>query len=325
VDLARLTELVESSDLGGLIRLVGTLARDGDWDGIVTVRDRCREAVRRGKEVWGPAEYAEYRLARDAPGSYAAMVVADGKGRFGLGPLWEVAASTHAWAELEPHLEVATTRALAAHERVVRGEDLTDAGVDREVLDIPLRLEPWEPRYPVAVYREDRADFPEAPASPLGWCDLPEPGERLRDAGPGEALLELVRPWWEESSGHAEAVQVEGPARRAIRTLGPHRARLAEVSLQEALSAMVWAGASGGAYGRRRGTPVGRAGAWWVLVELLGWEELPAEGEELAREAGTLRWVRWDPGDLVGGWSLHLAVEDPLEGVAWAISAVDVR
>ena len=87
---------------------------------------------------------------------------------------------------------------------------------------------------------------------------------------------------------------------------------------------MAWAGASGGAFGRRRGTPVGRAGAWWVLAELLGYEELPANPDDL-EEAADLEWYRWDPGDRVGGWSFHMAVADPDDGLAWVVSAVDMR
>jgi len=320
-----LRDLIEASDLAGLVRYVERLAREGDWDGIVAVRDRCREAVGRGKQVWAPAEYAEYRLALDAPAPLAASVIADGKGRYGQGPLWEVAASTHPFAALGPHLDVPTTRALVAHERSLRGEDLAGVDIDPGVLPIPLEIQPWEPCYPLAEYGPDRVDFPEPVAEGLTWVELDVAGERVADEGPVDALLELVRPWWEDSSGKAEAIQVVGDARGAIRALGPHRARLVQVTPAEALAAMAWAGASGGAYGRRRGTPVGRANAWWAAAELAGYEEIPDEPAELGRALAALRWFRWDPGDRVGGWSLHLAVEDPDDGLAWAISAVDMR
>ena len=324
MDTERLTTLIESSDLDELTRFIDGLASARDWDGIVTTRDRCREAVERGKQVWAPAEFAEYRLARDAPGPYSAGVIGDGKGRYGLGPLWEVAASTHPWAELEPHLDVSTTRAFAAHERVIRGEDLRGAEIDEHILDLPLVLRPWEPEYPVALYRADRADFPDERPVGMEWVDLGEPGVVVADDGPADALMELVRPWWEDSSGHAEAIQVEGTALAAIRALGPHRARVTEVSLADALAAMVWAGASGGAYGRRRGTPAGRSGAWWVLAQLLGFDDFPDDPDDLA-EAADLRWLLWDPGDRTGGWSLNLAVEDRDDRVAWTVSAVDMR
>ena len=324
MDTERLTALIESSDLDELVRFIDGLASVRDWDGIVKTRDLCVEAVERGKQVWAPADFAEYRLARDAPAPYAAAVAGDGKGRYGLGPLWEVAASTHTWGDLEPDLDVSTTRALAAHERVIRGEDLRGIEIDRRVLDLPLVLQSWEPAYPVALYRADRADFPVERPPDMEWVDLGDAGLEMPDEGPADAFMELVRPWWEDSSGHAEALQGEGTAYAAIRALGPHRARVTEVSLDTALAAMVWAGASGGAYGRRRGTPVGRSGAWWVLAQLLGFDDTPEDPDELA-EAGDLNWFLWDPGDRTGGWSLNVAVEDPGDGVSWTLGAVDMR
>ncbi len=318
-----LTALIESSDLDGLVRHVDGLVTSRDWQGIETMRDRCREAVERGKQVWGPAEYAEYRLALDAPAEHAVAVLGDGKGRYGPGPLWEVAASRHDWADLDPLVTVPTLRALMAHERAIRGDDVSETAIDEHILEVPKDLQAWEPAYPAAVYRSDGADFPEGERTPLEWVDLPATADSTDDEGVGEALLALVRPWWDESSGHADVVQVDGDARAAIRALGPHRVRLVEVSLAEALSAMVWTGASGGAFGSRRGTPVGRSLAWWVLASSLGYDELPTEPALLA-EAAELRWFLWDPGDATGGWALHLAVEDPEDGVAWAVSAVDI-
>jgi len=40
-------------------------------------------------------------------------------------------------------------------------------------------------------------------------------------------------------------------------------------------------------------------------------------------EAAKLRWILWEPGDQIGGWAFHLAVEDPDDGLSWAVSAVD--
>ncbi len=318
-----LTTLIESSDLDGLVRYIDGMATNRDWDGIEEVRDRCREAVERGKQVWGPAEYAEYRLALDAPADRAAAVVGDGKGRYGPGPLWEVAASTHSWEELAPHLETPTVQAMIAHERALRGDDVAQDAVDWGVLELPIGSRPWEPTYEGAVYRSDGVDFPEGDRIELDWEDLPDAGARRDEDGGVDGLLELVKPWWDESSGHADAVHVAGDARSAIRALGPVRARIAQVSFQEALAAMVYAAASGGAYGSRRGTPRGRALAWWALTQLLGYEDQPDDPDALA-EGEDLNWYLWDPGDQVGGWSLHLAVEDPEDGVAWALSAVDM-
>ncbi len=323
MDRSALVDLIEGNDLDGLVRFVDGLCTARDWDGLVELRDRCRQAVERGKQLWAAAEFAEYRLALEAPGPYAGAVVVEGAGRFTLGPLWEVAASAHDWAELAPHLGTGPMRAMAAHERVVRGEDLDgDGSVDPHVLELPLVVQPWEPAYPVAVYRSDKADFPEPDFPPLAWTDLPAAGERLDDPQAMDALYDLVRPWVDQSNGRAETVVVEGDALAAVAAFGLRRARVAQLDAPTALAWLAWTGASGGAYGRRRGTPVGRHDAWWAVAALadLDW---PVEPAELGAAAARLRWSRWDPGDAVGGWSFHLAVDDPSEELAWAITAVD--
>ena len=104
MDSDHLIALVEGSDLNGLVRFIDGIVAERDWDGLVELRDRCLEATERGKQLWGAAQFAEYRIALDAPGPYAGAVVREGAGRYALGPLWEVAASTHTWDELEvPH------------------------------------------------------------------------------------------------------------------------------------------------------------------------------------------------------------------------------
>ena len=126
---------VAAGDLDALIRLVDGLCSAREWGRVVELRDRCRHALeQRGLQLWPAAEYAEYRLALEAPADVAASVVTEEAGRFALGPLWEVAASTHACDVLDPHLAPGPSRSLAAHERVLRGEDLRDADVDDQVL-----------------------------------------------------------------------------------------------------------------------------------------------------------------------------------------------
>jgi len=99
-----LIRLIELGDLDELTRLIDRLGAAGDWDGLVDLRDRCRAALERGKQLWPAASLAEYRLALEAPGPWAASVLVPGAGRFALGPLSEVAASSHTWAELAPHV-----------------------------------------------------------------------------------------------------------------------------------------------------------------------------------------------------------------------------
>jgi hypothetical protein len=319
-----LIALIEGSDLAGLIRAIDGLCARRDWAELVDLRDRCNEAVERGKQVWAISQFAEYRLALEAPADVAATVMTDGRGRFSLGPLWEVAASSHPWSEIGGRLDVPTIRALVAHERSIRGESVGAAEIDQSVLEIPVALQAWEPTYPVAKYESDRATFPDDIFDiEMTWTELGEPIERQPDDEVSDTLLNLVKPWWEDSQGKAEVATVDGTIEGAIRSLGPHRVRMADVSLQTALEAMAWAGASGGGHGRRRGTPIGRAGAWWVLLELLGYDDVPDDPALLGDEAADLRWVLWDPGDRVGGWNLHLGVEDPEDGHSWVLSAVD--
>lgn len=319
-----LTALIEASDLAGLNKYVDGVCARREWDELIDLRDRCEEAVKRGKQVWAIAQFAEYRLALEAPAPLAASVLSDGRGRFALGPLWEVAASTHPWVELRDHVEVPTVRAMIAHERSIRGDHVEETEIDSRVLGIPVAMQPWEPSYPVADYRSDRAAFPDDIFDiEMAWTELPEAATPQPDDGVCELLADLVRPWWEDSLGKAEVVTVDGTIEQAIRSLGPHRVRASEVSASTALEAMVWAGASGGAHGRRRGTPSGRAGAWWVLLEVLGYDEVPVDLTDLGEEASELRWMLWDPGDRVGGWNLHLGIEDRDDDVAWVLSAVD--
>jgi hypothetical protein len=99
---------------------------------------------------------------------------------------------------------------------------------------------------------------------------------------------------------------------------------MAEVPAADALAHMAWAAASGGAHGRRRGMAAGRFGAWWVLAAAAGLlDDWPVDPDELGQAAGELRWFVWDAGEPVTGWGLRVAVDDPAEGLAWAVVAQD--
>jgi len=319
-----LAPLIEGSDLAGLIRHVDGICARREWDELIDLRDRCEEAVERGKQVWAVAQFAEYRLALEAPAVTAATVMDDGRGRFALGPLWEVAASSHEWQDLSPHVEVPTVRAMVAHERSIRGDEVAEGDIDPHVLGVPVSQQVWEPHYPLAEYKSDRAAFPDdIHEIDMEWVGLPEAAEPQQDDALCDVLMDLVKPWWEDSQGKAEVVTADGTIEQAIRSLGPHRVRIADVTPAQAMEAMAWAGASGGGHGRRRGTPSGRAGAWWVLLEALGYDEIPEDVSQLGAEAAELRWALWDPGDRIGGWNLHIGISDPEDGVAWVLSAVD--
>jgi hypothetical protein len=321
----RVAAAVAAGDLDALVRLVDGLCSARDWDEVVRLRDRCRQALERGLQLWPAAEYAEYRLALEAPASYAGPVVRVGAGRFALGPLWEVAASTRSWETLSPHLSPGPARGMAAHERVVRGEDLGSEPEETTlVLDIPARLEPWEPSYPTATYYSDRADFPAPPAPAMTLEEMSGPGTEVEDEGSVEALLELGRVWAEQSNGDCSATAVEGEARAAIAALGHRRARVAEIGADAALAWMCWAGASGGAYGRRPGTPAGRFAAWWAGASLAGLD-WPPEPADLGAALAGMHWLLWEPEGHGGGWAIHLAAHHRGEGLAWAVAATDTH
>lgn len=320
MDRDLLVDLVEASDSDGLIRFIDGVCAAREWEALAEIRHRCLQAESRGKQLFGIVQFVDYRQALEAPAELAAQVVTDGAGRFALGPLWEVAASTHTWADLDAHLDSPRMRTLVATERALRGEVIT-GDVDTDVLGTPVERLPWEPDYPGAVYRSDRADFP-AP-DPLPMRPITESAAVLADDADSEdALFGLVRTWVEESNGTAQMVTVEGGSAEAISAVSSGEAVGTEVSFRQALASMAWAGANGGAYGSRRGTAVGRSAAWAVVAALadLEWPPLP---DELGEAGGRLTWWRWEPARTVGGWHLGMAAADADEGLSWAINARD--
>jgi len=320
-----LSAALDRGDLDELLGVVDRLCATRDWADLATLAERAHRAHEHsGHQLWPVAAHAEYRLALEAPGAWAASVLVEGAGRFALGPLPEVAASTHEWNELAPHVTPGPAAALAAHERVVRGEDLTGAPLPGPpVLDLPLRLEPWEPRYCVAEYRAHEADFPAPPAPRLEPVTLPAPGARTNDRVAVDALLGVVGAW-SRGSGHTDACAVDGDALAALAALGPASARLARVTEGNALAVLGWAGASGSAHGRRPGAAAGRFAAWWVAGALGGLlDDWPAPPETVGEAAAELHWFLWDTDEAAGGWTVRVAVECPATGRAWALDARD--
>ena len=322
---ADLDDLIHAADLDGLIRMIDDRCATNDWDGLLQLRDRARGAVKTGRQLWPAATLAEYRLALLATPRHVAAVLdeTDGlSGQFTIGPLTEVAAQHHTWESLESVIDSSPRAAFVAHERAIRGEAV-DAELP-DVLDIPLEQQGWEPEYAVAVYRDNDADFP-APKLPTDWEEI-DPGddaERLDD-DVELAVQQLVEPWASGSNGTIEVACVEGDVGDAIGALGPRRARVCQLDVRQSMAWMAWAGASGGAHGRRRGAATGRFGAWWMLGALGDFvDDWPVDPDALGQFANELTWYRWDAFEPTLGWALQLAIEDEAEGVAWAISARD--
>jgi hypothetical protein len=323
-----LDELIHRADLDGLVRLVDDCTAGADWPRLRRLRDRARHAVGTGRQLWPAATLAEYRLALLAPADVAAGVLDEGSGRFTIGPLTEVVAQHHSWVELAPYLDATPRTAFVAHERVLRGEAIDPATVTAlpETLDLPFLVASWEPAYALATYRDGGAEFP-APPAPGPFADIDVTagrGDRLDDPAVELATRQLVEPWTVSSDGHAEVVAVDGDVAGALHELGVPSARLAPLAPSDALAWMAWAGASGGAHGRRRGAAAGRFGAMWLLAALGdGLDDWPLSLDDLGGIAGDLRWWWWDAHEPATGWQLQLAIEDPAEGLAWAINARD--
>ena len=325
-------ELIEVADLDALTDRTDALCFDHAWAGVVDLRDRCRAALERGKQLWPAAAYAEYRLALDAPAPVAASVVDSGADRFTVGPFPEILASTHTFAQLGPHLARSPAAAVTAQECVVRGEDLRAdpfAVALPDVLGLPLALQAWEPSYPLASYEQSKGLFPPPPLPVMTAVAMPlEAARRVREPVAVEALVDLAQMWVTASNGRSQAAAVEGRAADAIAALVPPAIRIAAITGAEAMAWMAWAGASGGANGRRRGMAAGRHAAWWALAAIGGLAELEGDAatpDELGEALADLRWFLWDDGAPAPGWALRLAVEDAHDGLAWAVSATDVR
>ena len=319
--------LVQRADLDGLVRMVDSLCAGEQWDLLADLRDRSREAVLTGRQLWPAATLAEYRLALWAPAEWAAKMLDESSGRFTIGPLTEVAAQHHTYEALAIHLDDGPRAGFVAHERALRGE--TIPGTAPNPIEIPFAIQHWEPDYSLATYSDEGVDAP----SPT-----PPTADRFRETNPKSkakvarvddvsvtlAVRQLLDTWTAASNGTVDVACVEGDASSAIAALGVEGPHLAELTAAEALAWMAWAGASGGAHGRRRGAAAGRFGAWWLLAALGDMlDDWPVQPGQLHTVAEELGWFWWHSGKAPQGWSLQLAVEDRDESYAWAISAND--
>ncbi|MEY3617446.1 MAG: hypothetical protein RL726_144 [Actinomycetota bacterium] len=324
-----LDRLVDRADLDGLVRLIDARCASRDWDGLERVRTACRAATKTGRQVWPAATLAEYRTALLAPASHACRMLDEDSGRFTIGPLTEVIAQHHTWADLAAFLEPGPRRSFVAYERVLRGDRPIG---EHESIDLPMIVLDWEPDYALPVYSDDgvRADCPTDDWR-HDWTVV-EASDHAEFVGADDirlAVRNLVEPWTATSNGRAESVTVDGDVAEVLGALGLTSARVAEIDGRSALAWLAWCGASGGAHGRRRGGALGRFDTWWLLAALGGiqfeWDDLLAEGrlnDELGAIVESLRWYRFDDAT-TSGYELSLIVVDPLDGLAIGLSARD--
>ncbi|MEU6966586.1 hypothetical protein AB0A71_02380 [Kitasatospora aureofaciens] len=234
------------------------------------------------------------------------------------GPLWEVLATRHSWLRLAPLLGPAPVRRLVAHTRVLLGEDLS-YGAEPDPDGVPLSLEPWEKAgwdeasrvreyLPGGGARSAVLTLP-ASREGLGEVELPKAAARPGRQRVTRGLAELAAlvPW-------AEVVCVRGPAPQAAAVLARGR-RVLGGFLPFALvyPALVQAAA----VGRTHGCAHGRMRLWRALGAMAG-ANAPDRSEVDALVA-RMRCFTWQE-PAAGLRHLHVALEDPASGVAWAVS-----
>jgi hypothetical protein len=313
-------DAVDLADTDTLVRAIDGFCASRSWDDLLTLRLHCQAAVERGKQLWAVDEHVRYRLALEGPSALAAAVVAEGPARWTLGPLTEVVAQHHSWADLEPHLPPGPERAFVAHERAIRGETVDALAIDPRILEIPVALADWEPNYPVAEYKADRAEFPSPAVGGLAPIE-PIDADRI-ESDPGvEALAGIVKPWIEQSTGRADIVVVDGTMQHALGAIGVPRPRSVELEGKQALAWLGWAAASGAAHGRRRGAAAGRFETWWALAVIADMD-FPPDPDDFGEVLSEFTFSWWSDG-VDEGWRLNLAITDPEMGRTWAITAID--
>ncbi len=318
-----LDQLIRRADLDELVRHVDATCSARDWDHLVDIRDAARSAVSTGRQLWPIATLANYRLALWAPAEQAVRALDDTARTFMPGPVSEIIAVYHRWEDLDEHLADGHDRSLVAHERAIRGDIISEH--ETSVLELPFELQSWEPHYELASYNDDGVDFP-AP-------DLPAPNEHISveisesidDADTVTAFRRLVEAWTSQSNGSALIAVAEGGLEQALGALNISHPRIARITAQEALAQLAWAGASGGAHGKRKGVATGRSDAWWFLATFTGLaEDWPCDAEELGEVLESLDYFVFTHDEApMAGWNIALVIVDPDEGLAVALHATD--
>ena len=121
------------------------------------------------------------------------------------------------------------------------------------------------------------------------------------------------------------AVRMATPVLDALAALNIHEARLSLLTSGEALAWLAWAGASGGAHGRRRGNALGRDAAWWTIAALTGQtSHWPLTNDAFETATDSLQWFWWDANDPTSGWNVRLCVHHAERNRSWAFALTDM-
>jgi hypothetical protein len=321
-----LDALVDRADLDEIIREIDNLCANRDWPTLASLRDKAAAAVKSGRQTWPCATLANYRLALHATPDLAAASLQHPTSTFSIGPLTEVIAQHHTWAELDEHVEDAPVRGFVAYERALRGEPIDNDPALRAILDIPITPAEWEPGYELPVYDDNGV------SAPTPRLLLPEPtsvrcSSATLDDDPDieSAVRAVFEAWTTQSNGRVSFAAVSGGIDSALGGLGLATANVAPLEPAQVLSLVAWAGASGGAHGRRRGMAQGRFSAWWFATAMAdALDEWPLPPGTLRAEMEELQWFTWTTNEPTLGWQLQLAIEDPFNDMSWAFTARDM-
>ncbi len=328
MSLSRARDAITANDLDELVRVVDAMAADSSWDDLLSVRDLARRAFDdTGRQMWPAASWAEYLIALRGPAECVAEVLAPDAGFFAPGPLAEVAAQHHTWTEMRDVMMAGPTAALFAHERAARGERIDEPVEASDVLAVPLLRPAWEPQYALPEYGLHGLDpfGPDRPSGrPIGGAQRRSPLDDDESAEAVEALRLVTAHWAVDDRARVRCIAVDGDAATAIASCSAESDALgAPLSPQEALMWLAWAAASDGGVTRRRGAAAGRDAAWHAASVLAGFEpDEPYDVDELGEALEELRWFWWADRSGAVGHTLQLAVEDPVDRIAFAISAV---
>ena len=206
-----------------------TAARPGLAAAAAAARS-CPSRRRHGAPAVAGGHPGRVPLALLAPAEWAAGVLDEGSGRFTIGPLTEVVAQQHTWAELAPLLEPVHGRPSSPTSGRCAARPSTTARSPRSPMcsACPTASAAGSPTTCWPMYHDAGAEFP-SPPPPAALVDVDGPPgadpEVLDDPTVELAVRQLVEPWTTSSNGHAELVAVEGDAAAALRALGVTTAR----------------------------------------------------------------------------------------------------
>ena len=137
-------------------------------------------------------------------------------------------------------------------------------------------------------------------------------------------MHQLVGAWTTSSNGTLQVGAARGDETHALASVGIVSATLRKLEPTTALAFLAWAGASGGAIGRRRGAAAGRDSARWLLGALSGRaDQWPLDNDEIGKVLHSLKWSWFDTHQSPTGWQLQLVIVDDQRGLSWAINARD--